>query len=429
VGGEAVTSAPSRDGPLRPPAATWTTVVFGSACLVALSCAAAPTETPASAHGEAERDVFAVVPSLCASGGEAVELQLTTPVDLAGVAAPWRGELWLRASCRSREPVRVVVERDGVVVATVELADTLHRERFEWTRGPVLDAAPSDAQLTLSQQSEGVVRVDQWALLAANGAAARTPDPSWSPLVWRSDDGSLELRAATGAKVFDPEWVAKLAREQRDAVAELLGARLARPVVLVAVPAAEWPDATTGALQNGCAILLRDDELHLPWRSYAHEIAHLHEDELGLDLPWFLSEGIAGAVALAVEARLYEHGGARESKERALDQLLERGDGRFRPGVDAANPALARADERPDDERRDAAYAWSTALLRAVARRGGADFWPRLRRELATPAARSQLARGAADRVGAARAALERAAGVPLGDLFARAGVGAAGKS
>src|SRR5262249_11524436 len=109
------------------------------------------------------------------------------------------------------------------------------------------------------------------------------------------------------------------------------------------------------------------------------------------------------------------------------DQLLEHGDARFHPGVDAVNPALAAPDQPPEERGadRDAAYAWSTALVRAVARRGGPEFWPRLRRELATPAARGGRARGAAGRVGAARKLLERASGLSLEELFARAGVAA----
>src|SRR6185295_9412437 len=139
---------------------------------------------------------------------------------------------------------------------------TLHRERFEWIRAGAGAGTRGGLRLLADR---GDVWLDQWARLAS-----RLPAPApWSPRVWRSDGGAIELRAAARAQVVDPEWPMQLAREQRDVVADRFGAKLRRPLVLIALPAGEWPRPGAGAFQNGCAIFLRDDELHLPWRSYA----------------------------------------------------------------------------------------------------------------------------------------------------------------
>ena len=394
----------------------------------AAEAAVAPAvDAPAAATKPAKP---ARVAADCASGGSAVAIG-ATPVVLRGATSPGATALWLRLSCSGiAEGAELEVAVDGGEIGVVTVADTLHSEAFEWIRAAALEPrdTPVAQTITLRRRNGGALLVDQWAVL---GAVDR-PDPSWSPPVWRADDGSLELRAAWDASVFDPPWVLHLLREQRDAVARRFGAPLARPLLLIALPAARWPDPQAGAFQSGFAIVLRDDELHLPWRSYAHEIAHVYETELahdhGLSLPWFLSEGIGCALALEMEEQILGRDGPVAAKERALARLLEEGDAWHRAGEGGGNELLWRGPRakldggtQPGTDERAAAYAWATAVVRAASLRGGEGFWRRLHDELLTEAAGGSGARvlGSA----AALALLERAAGQPLDDLYARAGL------
>jgi hypothetical protein len=409
--------------------------------LAALGCAAGcaagsgAAESPAVAFeaeaavagGSAATDAPIAVEAECASGRRALAIG-GDPVRLSGAIPAAAGRLWLRLSCRG-DPAGAALEIEGTGEGrvVVEVPDTLHRERFEWVRACELPFATGEHAVCVRRIRGGEVLVDQWAVLPERAR----PDEAWSPALWRSRDGSLELRAAQGAKGFDPAWILHLLEEQRDAVASRLGARLERPLVLIALPAARWPSERSGAFQNGCAILLRDDELHLPWRSYAHEIAHLHEDERDLDLPWFLSEGIACALALEVEERILGAAGPVAEKHAALDRLLREGDSWHRPASREGNAVFLLDEEPPLAERRDAAYAWATALLRGAARRGGEGFWRRLLAALAREpafdpsspageeldeAGRRLLALAASARV------LREAAGRPLDDLFVQLG-------
>jgi len=359
--------------------------------VLAAGCAA---PAPAGIAHEAESTVAAGVPpppaeeAECASGGRAVAIG-ARPVGLAGAVPPGAGEVWLRLSCvRGATAPTLRIEAGGRSVA-IALPATLHRERFEWLRAGDLRLDPGERRVALRLEGAGEVLLDRWACLPPRAA----PDAAWSPGVWRSADRSIEVRAACGAAVVDPDWILHVLRQQREVVGRLFGAALERPLVLIALPAGRWPRRDAGAFQNGCAIFLRDDELHLPWRSYAHEIAHLHEDERRLDLPWFLSEGIACAVALEVEARILGEPGPVVAKRAALERLLAEGDAWHRPGGAGTN-VLFLCDEEPSDEsQRESAYAWSTALLEGAARLGGSRFWRRMQEAIA---AEPRFRRGAA---------------------------------
>src|SRR5262249_38758791 len=212
----------------------------------------------------------------------------------------------------------------------------------------------------------------------AGGSGDAPPDAAASPPVWR--DGQLELRAGFDAKVADPEWALHLLREQYAAVARLCGRELDGPIVLVALSSAQWPGDATGAFQNGCALFLRERELHLPWRSFAHEIAHLFEQQGSLTLPRFWSEGFACAVADEVEASLYDRGVPRARVR--WRRLLAEGDELHRPGASEPNRAIASKAASASD-RRD--YEWAGALVDALAQAGGPGLFPRPPREPPPP--------------------------------------------
>jgi hypothetical protein len=352
-------------------------------------------------------------PCFGASRGLALRLEGDAGVALELPRIPAGGaSLWLRLSCTDEAGgARLEVTHD-FGGAVVEVPDTRHRDRFEWIECARLPEGAQRCEIALAAGHGGRarVRIDQWALLEPD----RSPPERLSPPVHRDGDG-LELRAAEGARLFDPPWILKLLREQRNEVARLLGEPAPAPLVLLALPAASWPQEQAGAFQNGCVIYLRDDELHLPWRSFAHEIFHVHEETLPAELPPFLSEGIACALALEIERRLVERGVDPGEEEARQERLLADGDDLHRPGSGGANPVFAWDRERWDRSAGAAGHAWATALVASARRRGPGSFWSDLIAALRSAGARPiDLAQGLA--------ALERAAGVPLDDLFARAG-------
>lgn len=363
-------------------------LLAAAAVLAAAGCVAPP---PPPAVHECERDARGGerVTSFTASGGAALRLDVaTSPLRLPRPEAIGAGEhtvtLWLRVACERRDGatcdigVRGAARRERRTVAP-----SGHRERFDW-QALVLPAAEfvapatagsADPPVEMTVAGAGELLLDQFAW----GSRETPPEKSASPPVWC--DGRLELRAGFDAKVADPEWALHLLREQYTAVARLCGRELEGPVVLVALSSSQWPRDATGAFQNGCAIFLRDRELHLPWRSFAHEIAHLFEEQGGLPLPRFWSEGFACAVADEVEAALYDRGVARARVR--WRRLLAEGDELHRPGTADPNRAIAWSDAAAGD-RRD--YEWAGAVVDALAQAGGAGFYARVTSGLVAPA-------------------------------------------
>jgi hypothetical protein len=405
-------------------------------------CVAPPSPPPAVHECESEASGGERVASYTAAGGAALRLAAGTPALLlprpafvaeatAVASAP---TLWLRVAGDGRDDVSCELGVRGGTREHRAVAPTGHRERFEWRplappagafdRGAARDAAGLPIELRVA--GDGELRLDQFAW----GSGDAPPAAAASPPVWR--DGQLELRAGFDAKVADPEWALHLLREQYTAVARLCGRELDGPVVLVALSSAQWPGDATGAFQNGCAIFLRERELHLPWRSFAHEIAHLFEEQGAVRLPRFWSEGFACAVADEVEASLYERGvpRARVRWRRLLaegDELYTPGLGPGRgpgPGAGEMNRAIAWPAAAAGD-RRD--YEWAGALVDALAQAGGAGFFARLERELLAPpdglAAALAAARDEPERVALAAAPFLAAAGEPGAAILASAGI------
>lgn len=421
-----------RPGPRTVPFAA---LAAAGAALLAGACVAPPRGPPAEvAEFETAARGGERVASFTASGGTALHVSAATPPVVVarppagGDVRELRDVLWLRYATRGAEETFPLRVRCGGVERRLELPATGHRDRFEWTPVVCSSAGPAaggDVELSLADGSA----VELWLDQLAWGSGAVGPDPAASPPVRR--DGPLELRAAAGARVFDPEWVQHLLREQYAAVARLLGRELHGPLLLVALPAAEWPRPGAGAFQQGRAIYLRDDELHLPWRSFAHEIAHVFEEERATALPRFWSEGLACALADEVEARLYDRGVPRARVR--WGELLARGDALHRPGDPPPNPALAFATAAAADgaaaDRRD--YEWAGAVVDALAQRGGPDYFARLEALLAAPpaagrAGAAEATAGANDPAGAAAAAavpFVEAARVDCSGLLGRAGI------
>jgi len=400
--------------------------------LGAAACVAPPPPPPAVHECEGEAGGGERVVSYTAAGGAALRLAAGTPAlevprvafDAAASSAARAPTLWLRLACDGREEVQCELGVRGGTRERRAVAPTGHRERFEWRQllppagafdpGVAGDAAEGAIELRVT--GAGELRLDQFAW----GVGDAPPAAAASPPVWR--DGRLELRAGFDAQVADPEWALHLLREQYTAVARLCGRELDGPVVLIALSSAQWPGDATGAFQNGCAIFLRERELHLPWRSFAHEIAHLFEEQGGLSLPRFWSEGFACAVADEVEASLYDRGVPRARVR--WRRLLAEGDELHRPGASEPNRAIAWPAASASD-RRD--YEWAGALVDALAQAGGAGFFARLERELLAPpdglAAALAAARDEPERVALAAAPFLAAAGEPGAAILARAGV------
>ncbi len=319
-----------------------------------------------------------VVRSYCAAGGACVELgTVAEPLQLE-LPAGRSGWLWLR-SAQALAPIDVTVgspaepHREPFGCATLPV--THHAERFEWQRVVAIPDHAAPLRIELEARSPAARwRLDQVALLPSSTA----PPSRASPAVIGSADGTLELRAAYNATIFDSEWVLKLLREQRDAVAALLGVGVEPPLLLIVVSEREpvWHD--TGAFQNGCALFLRADELHLPWRSYAHEIVHVIEEQRRWHLPWWLSEGIACVIGREVARAIYGSIGSADEQDAVLDRLLADGDTFHRAGSVEPNPVFDLLAAPADEPARDSAYNWAAAVVRAAARAGGRGFWPRL---------------------------------------------------
>lgn len=382
-------------------------------------------EAEAAVRGADGAPAAPPVPGLLASGGALVELaggaalrfELTAP---AGAAWWWRVA---RTGGGSDDDRAATVEwctaagRPLAPPERVTLARAAHPECYDWRS---LGAAPAGAgalRVTLAA-GDGCLRID--AFVGGAAARGRTPPIVVGPDTWRSRDGRHELRAAPGARVADPEWTLALLRDAVAAVAARLQVEPAGPLVLFALPGGDPAFEARGGFQNGNALFLRDDELHLPWRGYAHELVHVIEEQRELALPWSFSEGLACAIALDVA--LHDFGGiegpAREAER--LARLLRDGDGWWRPGGDGANPLLPwvpppeGAGDAKDGAARGAAYAWATLLVREAAARGGPGFYARLLAEL------ERTRGGAADRF---LPALEAAAGRSLRDLFREVGL------
>jgi hypothetical protein len=348
-----------------------------------------------------------------ASGGAALHATAATPpivVARSGAGAASSDALWIRCAGTGSGRGCALRLRDGGAARTIELPASGQRERFEWTALPIAAAAGGEVEIAVAENG-GELWLDQFAW----GSATRPPDPAASPPVWR--DGPLELRAAPGARVFDPEWVQHLLREQYGAVARLLGRELRGPLLLIALPAATWPRPGAGAFQQSRAIFLRDDELHLPWRSFSHEIAHVFEEERAASLPRFWSEGLACALADEVEARLYERGVARARVR--WTRLLARGDALYRPSSAPPNPALAFARSQADGATSDRSdYEWAGAVVDALAQAGGPGYFARL--EAGLDAAKPGV--GAGD-TAAAAAPFVAAARADVSGILQRAGI------
>jgi len=370
-----------------------------------------------------------LVHSWVASGGRSLDVRadggdlVFALPPATGAAAPRHA--WWRVAAAGRDLVWQLEwraarseERAGEPLASRRWRSPAraHADCLDWfDLGPVPDGAVE--LVARRADAAGMVatgRVDQLAL--ATGGA--TPDEPRR--AWRSDDGTLEVRAGPGARVPDPDWTLKLLRESRAAVAARLGVAVAGPLALIALPGGAAEFEASGGFQHGRALFLRDDELHLPWRGYAHELVHVVEEARGWKLPWVWSEAIASALALDVALRDFTgiEGPGREAAR--LARLLETGDAWHRPGDAAANLALA-LERAPDDpELRAAGYSWGAALLRAAAEAGGPEFWQRLAAE---------LDRDAATMPRPFLAALEAAAGAPLDELLRRCGAAPAGVS
>lgn len=289
-----------------------------------------------------------------------------------------------------------------------------HPECLDWR---ALGSVPASARrLVLRLRGDAAtLRLDQFAFM--RGAES----PAAPAVTWASADGELELRAAAGARVSDPEWTLKLLQEARTAVAARLGVPVAGPLVLIAVAGHAATFEASGGFQNGRALFLRDDELHLPWRGYAHELVHLVEEARDWQLPWSWSEGLACAVALDVALRDFSgiEGPTREAER--LATLAREGDAYWRPGWRGRNPLLPWAGSDPAERR--AAYDWATVLVRGAASCSADGFTARLvaALERSPPAALA----GSAEPAATERflAALELAAAADLGDLFRATGV------
>jgi len=412
---------------------------------LAAACAGPPPAPPSAREFEGDAQGGERVASYTAAGGAALRASATTPVVLLprppaaprGLLGPGRVTLWVRVACEGPDaPICDLFARGAASVHFVAIAPTGHRERFVWQAltlpGDAFEPKDAPAPLAangapaiasppveLSIVGAGELFLDQFAW----GGGAVPPAPSASPAIW--SDGRLELRAGADATVADPEWALHLLREQYGAVAKLCGRELDGPIVLVALSAAQWPREQTGAFQNGCVIFLRDRELHLPWRSFAHEIAHLFEEQSGVTLPRFWSEGFACAVADEVEARLYERGVARARVR--WRELLRDGDDLHAAGASAPNRAIAWPDGPASSatDRRD--YEWAGAVVDALAEAGGAAFFARLEVELTTRSAPLAAAlagtRDESERVAIAAAPFLAAAGPEGEAILRRAGI------
>lgn len=405
--------------------------------VTASTCVAPPPPPPSVREFEHDAQGGEVVGSYTAAGGLARRLAATTSQVVVPAPEPGPGggvrTLWLRVAAEGEGAIACeLAVRGGGASQSFKLAPTGHRERFEWWALPVaaqlLDSAAA-APLELSVTGPGELRLDQFAW----GSGA--PPPSASPPVWRA--GQLEVRAGFDAEVGDPDWVLHLLGEQYAAVARLCGRDLAGPVVLVALAPDQWPQAETGAFQNGCVIFLRERELHLPWRGFAHELAHLFEEQSGagrLVLPHFWSEGFACAVADEVDAQLFERGVPRARVR--WRRLLESGDEFHAAGSSALNRAIGWPDAAGKGGTDRRAYEWAGAVVDALAEIGGAGYFRRLETQLAgdADALRAALAAAPDDaaRVAIAAAPFLAAAG-PKGTIILRsAGIpfpGALGES
>ncbi|MBL8843451.1 MAG: hypothetical protein JNL90_18165 [Planctomycetes bacterium] len=371
--------------------------------------AEAPLVEPAPDASGARHDGLARLASWVGSGGAVVavargarRIELPLPPAREGERA------WLRVAVVGA-PLDATVRFGGSAAArTLHVEPRAHLECLDWI---ALGERPAGAtQVTIeTDESAPAWRLDALAL-----RLDRAP-PAEGHAAWRARDGALEVRAAPGARVADPEWTLKLLAEQVAAVEALLERRFDGPIALIALPAGAAEFEASGGFQNGRALFLRDDELHLPWRGYAHELFHVFEEERGLQLPWSWSEGLACALALEVADATVAgiEGPARHRA--ALAALRRDGDEFHRPGAASVNRLLPLAAPPADRRERDAAYAWATALVEEVARRGGRGAF-----------ARFVAAWEAGSGAGGARAiaALEAAAGGPLDDLRARCGVG-----
>lgn len=363
---------------------------------------------PAPDPSGARRDELGRLASWVGSGGAVVafaagarQVELQLPPARAGERA------WLRLAVVAA-PLDATVRFEGSTAARpLHVAPRAHLDCLDWI---ALGERPAGAtQLTLETDASAPA----WRLDALALRLDRAP-PAEAHAAWRARDGAFEVRAAPGARVADPEWTLKLLAEQVAAVEALLERRFAGPIALIALPAGAAEFEASGGFQNGRALFLRDDELHLPWRGYAHELFHVLEEERGLELPWSWSEGIASALALEVADATVAgiEGPARQRA--ALAALRRDGDEFHRPGAASPNRLLPLAAPPADRRERDAAYAWATALVEEATRRGGRGAF-----------ARFVAAWEAEGGAGEARviAALEAAAGGPLEDLIARCGV------
>ena len=350
--------------------------------------------------------------SYVASGGAALAL----PAGEASVTFEWPdggidagSTLWWRAAAVAA-PVEWHLMWLGEVVHFAQPARA-HGECLDWFE---LGTPPVGARTLRATKpaGSGACRIDQIAI--AKGGAR----PEATPSVWRSEDSMLEVRAAEGARVVDPEWTLKLLAEARAAVEARLGVRLTSPVVLVALRGAASEFELSGGFQNGHAIFLRDDELHLPWRGYAHELTHVIEEERGWSLPWSWSEGLACGLALDVALRDFAGLFGPGDEELRLLRLLHDGDSWWHAGREGANDLLPWSDDLTarDDVRRSA-YSWAALLVHVAAGRSDPAFWSRL------SAALDRSRTESVESTEAFLAALCEAAGGPLDDLFAATGV------
>jgi hypothetical protein len=422
-------------------------------CLALPGCAGAaagPRDEPSCI--EAERVVRReegrasgrLAPSLLASGGVAVEVAAGETARFAlpdgqGDRDSGKTRWWWRVARvggadgagekGAKEDGRAAVgevELDWCVASgrppptsRLSLPRAAHPECFDWR--PLGPAPPGAIEVCLRcVDGDATLRVDAFARHDAG------------PDAIRSADQRLELRAAPGARVADPEWTLHLLRDAVAVARGRLGVEPVGTIVLFALPGGGREFADRGGFQNGNALFLRDDELHLPWRGYVHEVVHLIEEQQRLALPWSFSEGLACAVAL--EAALAEFSGIEGPRREAarLRSLAIEGDGWWRPGQHGCNPLLPWSPPSGaaavDPSARSAAYDWATLLVRGAAERGGSRFYERLVAELlrtrppAWQSAKESLASGP----GATRRfldALEAAAGAPLREWFATIGV------
>ncbi|MSR45483.1 MAG: hypothetical protein EXS13_00165 [Planctomycetes bacterium] len=350
--------------------------------------------------------------SYVASGGAALAL----PAGEASVTFEWPdgaidagSTLWWRAAAVAL-PVEWRFMWLGEVVHFAQPARA-HGECLDWFE---LGVPPVGARVLRATKpaGSGACRIDQIAI--ANGGAR----PEMAPSVWRSADTLLEVRAAEGARVADPEWTLKLLAEARAAVEARLGVRVTSPVVLVALRGAACEFEESGGFQNGCAIFLRDDELHLPWRGYAHEWTHVIEEARGWSLPWSWSEGLACALALDVALGDFAGLSGPGEEEQRLLRLLHEGDSWWHAGRSGGNELLPWSEEpAASDAIRRSAYSWAALLVHVAAGRSDQAFWSRLaavldRSETASPVSTDAFL-----------AALTAAALEPLDDLFTATGV------